>query len=89
MRIFVTGAAGFIGFAAASSLARAGHEVSGLTRKAETAGRLAAAEIAPVIGDMADAASWMPAARACDAVIHCAAEYSERNMTLDRQAVQH
>lgn len=89
MKIFVTGAMGFIGFAVASSLARAGHDVCGLTRSAEKSRRLAAAEIAPVVGDMEDVESWNHAAGLCDVLVHCAAEDSERYMALDRQTAQH
>ena len=88
MKIFVTGASGFIGFAVASALSRAGHEVVGLVRSAEKAKRLAAAEIEPVVGDMAAPARWRPAARRCTASVHCAAEMSKRFLDLDRGTVR-
>jgi uncharacterized protein YbjT (DUF2867 family) len=46
VRIFVTGASGFIGSAVARALARAGHEVHGQVRSEEKARALAAAEVA-------------------------------------------
>jgi nucleoside-diphosphate-sugar epimerase len=88
MKIFVTGATGFIGQAVAEGLARAGHDVLGLVRNAAKAPRLEAAEITPVIGDMAEPAGWTPAAQSAEAVIHCAAEYSARYMELDRQTTE-
>jgi nucleoside-diphosphate-sugar epimerase len=72
MRIFILGAAGYIGGSvAAASLAR-GHQVSGLTRSAETADQLKAKGIAPIVGSNTDAALLMQAARNADAVINAA-----------------
>ncbi len=87
MKVFVTGATGYIGFAVAAEMARAGHTVFGLSRSAEKATRLAAHEILPVIGDMANPASYAQAASEAGVLIHCAAEYSARYMELDRSTV--
>ena len=84
MRIFVTGATGFIGFAVATNLARAGHKVYGLARSAEKAQRLSAAEVLPVTGDMSKPEAYLEAASRCQVLIHCAAEYSPRYTELDR-----
>ena len=84
MKVFVTGASGYIGSSVAARLARHGHEVHGLIRNAEHAPALAALEINPVIGDLGTPASFMDKVKPCGAVIHCAAEYSERFLTLDR-----
>ena len=65
MRIFVTGATGFIGFAVATNLARAGHKVYGLARSAEKAQRLSAAEVLPVTGDMSRPETYLEAASRC------------------------
>ncbi len=85
MRIFVTGATGFIGHAVATNLARAGHKVYGLARSAEKAQRLSAAEVLPVTGDMSQPETYLEAASRCQVLIHCAAEYSARFMELDRR----
>jgi nucleoside-diphosphate-sugar epimerase len=87
MRIFITGATGYIGWAVASAFARAGHQVHGLARSAEKARRLAAAEITPVMGSMEDPASFTPLAATCEVMIHCAAEYSPRQFELDARTV--
>lgn len=87
MKVFVTGATGYIGFAVATELARAGHTVFGLARSAEKATRLATNEVLPVMGDMANPASYARAAAEAHVLIHCAAEYSPRYMELDRKTV--
>jgi len=87
MRIFVTGATGTIGGAVAATLAAAGHEVLGLVRSEER-GRVAAShEVLPVVGDLADPASFAAAAAECQVLVHCAAEASERFHELDRRTV--
>ena len=48
MKVFVTGATGFIGSAVAAAFARAGHETFGLVHTPEKAGLLDAAEVVPV-----------------------------------------
>ena len=88
MKIFVTGATGFIGYAVASELARAGHDVFGLSRNAGNSKRLAAAGVATVTGAMSDPHSYAGAAKECQVLIHCAAEYSEKYMELDRRTVE-
>lgn len=87
MRIFITGATGFIGHAVAANLARAGHEVVGLARTGEKAKRLAAAEALPVMGDMRQPETYIEAAGSCQVLIHCAAEYSAQYTELDRRTV--
>jgi len=86
MRVFVTGASGYVGGAVAAALARAGHEVSGLVRSRTAAHRLAAVEVIPVTGDMSDPDGLRAAARNADALVHCAAEWSPRLHELDRAA---
>ena len=84
MRVFVTGASGYVGGAVAAALARGGHEVSGLVRSAAAARRLAAVEVMPVTGDMSEPDSLRAAARDAEAIVHCAAEWSARFHEFDR-----
>jgi nucleoside-diphosphate-sugar epimerase len=86
MRVFVTGASGYVGSAVAAALARGGHEVSGLARSEASARRLAAAEMIPVTGDMSEPDGLRAAAREADAIVHCAADWSPRFHELDRLA---
>ncbi len=87
MRVFVTGATGYIGSAVAAELARAGHEVYGLARSEVKARQAAALEVHPVEGDLGDPDSYREAARACEALVHCAVEYGARQWELDRLTV--
>lgn len=87
MKVFVTGATGFIGRAVAETLARRGHRVAGLTRSESKGKTLAAREIEPVVGDMRDPKSWVNAAKDADVLIHCAVEYGAEYQTLDRNTI--
>ncbi|BCQ25368.1 NAD-dependent epimerase/dehydratase family protein [Caballeronia sp. NK8] len=72
MNIFITGAGGFIGGSIAAGLARDGHRVRGLIRRAEQADDLKRLNIEPVIGSLDDTALLVAEARAADAVINAA-----------------
>lgn len=85
MKVFVTGANGYVGSAVAAAYSRGGHEVYGLVRSEEKGRHLAAMEVHPVVGSMQDPSSYMSAARLCQVLIHCAAEYSDQYMALDRK----
>ena len=72
MRIFLTGANGYIGGAAAAALIAAGHKIRGLVRSSDKAAAVAAHGVDPVIGMLDDAALLRAEARAADAVINTA-----------------
>jgi nucleoside-diphosphate-sugar epimerase len=72
MRIFLTGANGYIGGAAAATLIAAGHQVRGLVRNSAKANAVAAHGVDPVIGTLDDTALLHAEARAADAVINTA-----------------
>lgn len=71
MKVFLTGAAGFIGRALAERYAAAGHEVRGMDLVADAARGI-------VAGDITEPGPWQAHAAGCDVVIHTAAVVSFR-----------
>ena len=72
MRVFLTGATGYIGGAVLSALRRHGHEVVALVRTPKKADALRASNAMAVLGDMTSPDGWIAAAAQCDAIIHTA-----------------
>ncbi|MDI3284194.1 NAD-dependent epimerase/dehydratase family protein [Polyangium sp. 15x6] len=72
MRIFVTGASGYIGGSVAARLASMGHVVRGLVRSAAKVEGVRAKGIDPVLGTLDDASLLAAEAKAADAVINAA-----------------
>jgi nucleoside-diphosphate-sugar epimerase len=72
MKIFLTGATGYIGGAVAARLIDAGHQVRGLVRDAGKAAALEARGIEPALGELDDAATLAREARAADGVVSAA-----------------
>jgi nucleoside-diphosphate-sugar epimerase len=72
MRIFLTGATGYIGGAVLDALVRGGHVVTALVRDNEKAARVSARGARPVIGNLSEPESYRAAADAQDGYVHTA-----------------
>ena len=75
MRIFLTGATGFVGHHVAKALAAEGADLRMLVRKSSKLSNIEGISGDTVIGDLANPKSFAPALEGCDALVHVAADY--------------
>ncbi len=92
MRVFVTGATGWVGSVVVKELVDAGHQVTGLARSDEKAAVLAIAGAKVLRGTLDDLDALHGAASAADAVIHTAFNHDfskfAANAEQDRRAIE-
>jgi len=75
MRIFLTGATGFVGHHVAKALASEGADLRMLVRKTSKLDNIEGIPGDTFVGDLAQPQSFAPALKGCDAVMHVAADY--------------
>jgi dihydroflavonol-4-reductase len=75
MRIFLTGATGFVGSHVADALHAAGAELRLLTRKTSRTEHLGSLNAELIVGDLREPKGFRTALSGCDALIHVAADY--------------
>ena len=92
MRVFITGATGFIGTALNKELLANGHQVLGLARSEEGATALKTAGVHVHHGSLEDLESLKAGARHADAVVHLAFNHDftryQQNCEDDRRAIE-
>ena len=89
MRIFLTGATGYIGGAVLDAFVRAGHDVTALVRNNEKARRVAQRGGHPMIGDLAEPESYRAIADTQEGYVHTAFDArSGQGAAIDRIVIE-
>jgi nucleoside-diphosphate-sugar epimerase len=87
MRVFVTGATGYVGSAVAAALLEAGHTVTGAGRNAAKAQPLVAQGMTFSKMELGDVAGLTQAAKEHDATVHAASDMGPQRVDVERAAV--
>lgn len=88
MRVFMTGATGYIGGSVAAAARNAGHEVLAAAHEADAAARLAALGIESVLADLTEPGSLARYAKSADAIIHAGFAAGPQAGSIDRRATE-
>jgi nucleoside-diphosphate-sugar epimerase len=87
VKVFVTGATGYIGSSVSAALLKHGHQVIGLARSSESAEKLENCGIEPFRGDIRDKNSLSAAAREADAMVHAASPNDSTSAEADNAVI--
>jgi len=87
MKVFVTGATGYVGSGIAAALLAAGHQVFGMSRSAEKDAALAKAGVRPLRGALGNVKALAQDLRGFDALVHAAVDYG-LGAAADREAIE-
>jgi nucleoside-diphosphate-sugar epimerase len=87
MRVFVTGATGYVGTAVVDALQRASHDVVALVRHQEKARRLAVRGIDTAVGTLGNPNTWRQQASTCDGFVHAGFEPSAKGVEIEKIAL--
>jgi nucleoside-diphosphate-sugar epimerase len=89
MRVFLTGATGYVGSAVLEAFVRAGHRVTTLVRHSSTSSEASSRPgVDAIVGDLSNPASYIAAAATCEALVHTAFESSARGVSVDGVGVE-
>ncbi|HEX9637155.1 MAG TPA: NAD-dependent epimerase/dehydratase family protein [Acidobacteriota bacterium] len=88
MRVFITGATGYIGQFVVKALCRAGHEVTALARSRERTLPLQRYPVDWIFGDLRNPDRYSAPAAKCDGLIHLGADSSTDKSAVDRLALE-
>lgn len=89
MRVFVTGASGYIGHAVAKAFRNKGHTVFGLVRSEEDKHLLSLNEIWPVEGNLAQPESYQAILEEVEVAVHCAFDpSSDKGVEYDAKTIE-
>jgi nucleoside-diphosphate-sugar epimerase len=89
MRIFLTGATGYVGRAVLDALVRSGHDVTALVRNSEKARSVAKRGAHPVVGELSEPESYCASADGQDGYVHTAFDArSGQGPAIDRLALE-
>ncbi|MEW5982912.1 MAG: NAD-dependent epimerase/dehydratase family protein [Acidobacteriota bacterium] len=87
LRVFLTGATGYIGSAVLDALVRRGHEVTAMVRDPERFVDGAAETVKPALGSLREPSGWIRKLSGHDVFIHAAFDSSAHGPAADRAAI--
>ncbi len=88
MRIFLTGASGYVGSAILDASLRAGHQVTALVRDPEKAEHVSLRGGRAIVGELGKPSGYVAAAEESDVIVHAAYDRSKRSVDVDRRAIE-